>query len=239
MSKWNLRPGNPLEQVVHVSTSNVLNCEWNLCIFACTDGCSSNKSCGCCCSLCLFLSRCSLASPCSSVSAAILSLLLARILSSLASLCSSFLDACLSFLCFKAAALSSKVLVVLSALSLILCFLNLSSFCSAVSEAWRAFSLSLLRRSLLALISADSEDRLEVESIESEDCLEVESILPSILQTDVHMAIKRCSLVPRLHPLIRTRLEMLQSVKLEQANIYGYMEWRTYHNWGKPEWAPH
>ena len=63
------------------------------------------------------------------------------------------------------------------ALSLILRFLNLSSFCSAVSEARRALSLSLLWRCLLALISADSEDRLEVESIDSEDRLEIESIL--------------------------------------------------------------
>ena len=75
-----------------------------LCIFACTDGCSSNESCGWCCSLCLSLSRCSLASLCSSVSAAILSLLLARILCSLASLCSSVSDICLSLICCKAAA---------------------------------------------------------------------------------------------------------------------------------------
>ena len=49
---------------------------------------------------------------------------------------------CLSLLCCKAAALSSKVLVALWALSLILCFLNLSSFCSAASDALRALSLS-------------------------------------------------------------------------------------------------
>ena len=84
-----------------------------------------------------------------------------------------------------------------------LCFLNLSSFCSAVSEARRALSLSLLRRSLLALISADSEDRLELESIDSENHLEVESIL----QTD------------KLERTTRTHGNgMLQSIKLEHAN---------------------
>ena len=60
--EWNLRPGNPLEQVVHVGTSSVLNCEWLLCshrwllkqweLWL----------------LSLCLSRCSLASLCSSVS---------------------------------------------------------------------------------------------------------------------------------------------------------------------------
>ena len=86
-------------------------------------------------------------------------------LCSLASLCSSVSVVCLSLLCCKASALSFAVLVARLALSLIFRFLSLSSLCSADPEARRVLSLSLLWRSLLVLISADSEDGLEVESI--------------------------------------------------------------------------
>ena len=129
---------------------------------------------------------CSLAS----VSTAILSLRVMRTLCNLTSLCSSVFDICLSLLCCWAAALSSVVLAARLALSLILRFLNLSSLCSAVSEALRALSLSLLRRSLL--------------SVDSEDLLELESIF-FLMRTSIQCKSTRGN-------------EMLQIVKLEHAN---------------------
>ena len=102
---------------------------------------------------------------------------------SVVSLCSSVSNVCLSLLCCKAATLSSKDLVALMALSLILHFLNLSSFCSAISDAWRALSLFLFWGETCWLWSLQIQKiilRLNP-LIHAEDRLEVESMLPSIL----------------------------------------------------------
>ena len=171
------RPGNALEQVTHMGTSSAVKCSWNFCILDWTEGWSNNRSCDCW-SLFPCLSLNNLASLCSGVSEANLSLCRALDLSNLASLCCSVSAASLSlylvrFLCSLAslrsslsASLLAQSLCSLASLcsSLFVCLLawslcSLATLCSSLSASLLAQSLSLLFLNRCSLSAAISEAR--------------------------------------------------------------------------------
>ena len=143
--------------IEHDTMCNLLKCSWNFTILDWTECWPSNGRWACW-SRCLCLSFSSLASLCSGVSEAIISIWRVLILSSLASLCCwvSAANLSLSLVCFlwSLASFCSSLSASLLALSLSLRFLNRCSLSAAVSEAQRALSLSLLRWSLLSLDSS-------------------------------------------------------------------------------------